>query len=883
MTLLNTVRRAVIASAIALVAACGGGGSADAPPPPETGTAPTTPVPVPPTITLQPVSQTAVVGATTTFTVAATGTAPLAYQWQRNGAAIAGATGTSFTTGAATLADNGTTFRAVVSNVAGSATSNNASWTVSPAPNAPTLTISPQPANVAVAAGSAASFTVGGTCSAGTLTIQWQRLAGQAFADIAGATAATYAITTSMADNGAQFRANLSCSGQSVMASSVATLTVGSPGAITLSNFNVTGLRDPANVAPFAVDQLPDGSYAFVSGNVVKKLSADLLTITTLAGDGNSGAADGPGAMAQFNSPLALTHDAAGNVYVADAGNTRIRRVAPDGTTSTVAGSTSGFANGQGTAAQFSRPQAITLGPDGDLYVSDGSPNHLIRRVTTAGAVSTYAGSSAGFANNADPLQAQFFEPLGIAVASNGEVYVADNVNSRIRVIRRTGGGTAGAVETYAGSGATTSPGADGALASAGINNPGALFLRGTTLYVTDGGALLRSIDMVAGTVATLAGSRTSTSGGGRLDGAAGQALLSGSSQSGIAGASAGALLLADGGQALRLVDAGGTVTTLATGSTNGAATQAATGVLAQLPLFVTGINDASLATDPQGRVLTSVSAFQQIRRIDSGGTVSLVAGLPNPFFVDPVPTTGSGSAVYLRDNGTALAVSPAGAIYVRNLFGVTQIAANGQASFIAGDVANFGCVDGVGSAARFNTVAGLAVMSNGDVLAADAACNAIRRLNPATGAVTTYTGLLGTSGFVNGPVGTNRFQAPSRIAIAPNDVLWVVDNGSLRKVATDGSVSTVSGTGTVISLAVDASSSILYAVAESGLYSVDPTTNAATLLVPSGAAGGSTLVTLGNVAPNLGDRTTLGAITVLAPKQLLLRTQQTLTAVTLP
>src|SRR6266566_2815277 len=139
----------------------------------------------PPSITTQPVNQTVTAGQTARFTVVAAGTAPLGYQWQKNGASIAGATAASYTTPATTTADSGATFRVVVTNTAGTVTSSSATLTVNPAPVAPTVTT--QPVNQTVTAGQAASFTVvvGGTAPLG---YQWQKNG----ANIAGATAASY-------------------------------------------------------------------------------------------------------------------------------------------------------------------------------------------------------------------------------------------------------------------------------------------------------------------------------------------------------------------------------------------------------------------------------------------------------------------------------------------------------------------------------------------------------------------------------------------------------------------------------------------------------------------------------------------------------------------
>ena len=143
------------------------------------------PAAVAPRITTQPASQTVTAGQTATFAVVASGTAPLSYQWQKNGANIAGATSASYTTPATTSTDNGSTFQVVVSNTAGSITSNAATLTVNPAAVAPTITA--QPANQTVTAGQTATFAVAASGTA-PLSYQWQKNG----ANIAGATSASY-------------------------------------------------------------------------------------------------------------------------------------------------------------------------------------------------------------------------------------------------------------------------------------------------------------------------------------------------------------------------------------------------------------------------------------------------------------------------------------------------------------------------------------------------------------------------------------------------------------------------------------------------------------------------------------------------------------------
>ncbi len=166
--------------------------------------------------------------------------------------------------------------------------------------------------------------------------------------------------------------------------------------------------------------------------------------VTTLAGS-TTGFADGTGSGANFFSPTGLAVDSMGNVFVADTRNHRIRKVTPAGLVTTIAGSTEGFADGTGSAAQFAWPQGIALDPEGNVIVAD-PVNHRIRKVTPAGVVSTVAGSFPGDADG-PAATARFYHPSGVAVGSDGTIYVADRLNYRVRAIS-----TAGQVTTLAGS-----------------------------------------------------------------------------------------------------------------------------------------------------------------------------------------------------------------------------------------------------------------------------------------------------------------------------------------------------------------------------------------------------------------------------------------------
>jgi NHL repeat-containing protein len=247
----------------------------------------------------------------------------------------------------------------------------------------------------------------------------------------------------------------------------------------------------------------------------MKKLSAILLlfsfavslraqdSVTTLAGQALvSGATKGTGTNAVFNDPAAIVVDATGNFFVADSQNDAIRKITTNGVVTTFAGQlgVEGSGNGTGTGAQFNSPSGLAFGLNGNLFVSD-TGNSTIREITSAGAVSTFAGvvGQNGFADGATG-SAQFNSPLGIAVAPNGTIYVADSGNHCIRAI------SGGVVSTFAGS-----PGiwgsTDGVGTNAQFNGPvGLAFDSRTNLFVSD--ANNDTIRKIApnGTVSTFAG-----------------------------------------------------------------------------------------------------------------------------------------------------------------------------------------------------------------------------------------------------------------------------------------------------------------------------------------------------------------------------------------
>jgi len=160
--------------------------------------------------------------------------------------------------------------------------------------------------------------------------------------------------------------------------------------------------------------------------------------VTTLAGTaGSSGSTDGTGSAARFNSPRSTAVDTAGNVFVADTSNRTIRKITSVGVVTTLAGFAglggSGSTDGTGSAARFNAPQGVAVDSAGNVFVGD-TLNHKIRKVTSAGVVTTIAGL-AGSSGSTDGIgsDARFYQPIGVAVDSAGNVFVADYANSTIR------------------------------------------------------------------------------------------------------------------------------------------------------------------------------------------------------------------------------------------------------------------------------------------------------------------------------------------------------------------------------------------------------------------------------------------------------------------
>jgi sugar lactone lactonase YvrE len=258
---------------------------------------------------------------------------------------------------------------------------------------------------------------------------------------------------------------------------------------------------DPFGVA---VDSSGNVYVADKQNDTIRKITSAGV-VTTFAGlAGNIGTLDATGTAARFNEPVGVAVGSGGDVYVADTGNNSIRKITTAGVVSTLAGSAGsspGSLDGTGTAALFSGPSGIAIDSTGTLYVTD-TANNSIRKVTQAGVVTTLVGDppNAG-STDGTTTGALFNQPIGIAIDSSGNLYVADSANDTIRKI--TSGGTTTTLAGLAGNPGST----DGTGALARFKNPRGLTIDSSgNLYVADtGNSTIRKVTP-AGVVTTLAG-----------------------------------------------------------------------------------------------------------------------------------------------------------------------------------------------------------------------------------------------------------------------------------------------------------------------------------------------------------------------------------------
>ena len=652
-------------------------------------------------------------------------------------------------------------------------------------------------------------------------------------------------------------------------------------------------LNGPASVA---VDQAGNLYIADGANNVVRKVTPAGY-ISTYAGTGTAGySGDGSaGTSAELSAPWGVALDASGNLYIADSGNNRVRKVTPGGTISTYAGTGAPGFSGDGNAAisaKLSAPSGVAVDSNSNLYVADAG-NNRIRIVSPGGNITTYAGSGTpGFSGDGSAAtSAQLSLPAGLAVDSSGNLFIADTNNNRIRMV--DSGGT---IFTVAGNGNSTDSGDGLAATSAGIKAPQNVVVDSAgNLYVAES-ARLRWVS-TRGIIQTLAGNGTvgSTGDGGAatsaelgllsgvgLD-ALGQLYLSDSTYnvvrritqntsfpatavgqstsaqtvaivvnapaaiqsisvpSGFADFSLGTvsgcavdgttinpagtvcslsvtftpqypglrnapLTLTDGSGlnhtfALRGVGVGpifgfipGVISTFAGSWTAGTSGDGGQASAAQLNLP----HSASVGAD--GSVYIADFSNDTIRRVNPLGIIKTIVGIP-------------GTAGYSGDGGPAtsaelsnpagVAADAAGNLYVAD-FGnhvIRKIDSNGTISTVAGNgSAGSGCPSGgLAVAVALNSPTSVAFDSKGNLYLADAQLQCVVVVYP-SGSIARFAGT-GSGGFSgdSGPAASAQLNSPASVAVDANDNVYIADqaNARIREVNTQGVISTVAGNGT--------------------------------------------------------------------------------------
>lgn len=690
----------------------------------------------------------------------------------------------------------------------------------------------------------------------------------------------------------------------------------------------VTGTAVGADGAVYVADK---------SNNEIRKISNGF--VSTLAGNGSASSLDGVGKTATFNVPMGVAYNPADNsLVVAELNGNRIRRVTTDGRVTTIAGNgTAGETNGTGAAATFNSPTSVAVDSQGHIFVSEDSC--FVRKISlTPGAdprlaanytVSTFAGTTLGFADGSASV-AKFTYPRGLACDPNGNVFVADYGNHRIRRISPTG-----EVTTIAGTSSSVTMDGPGNIAS--FKNPNGLAYFNGALFVADyGGAILRQVSPLQGgsssnsdswVVTSIAGTGIAGNGDGTGD------IAQFSGPFGIAADKSGNLFVGDFSnfKIRKVVPVNGTfplgipngvftsspvelanldgdipftkqpfiayANSLAPGQTSDSrawefvvpagitAFEFDVTVESSTPLLSTFdvvYNSAPGVGSPNNIVRTftgsHIYGFQDgtasearlesaglpacdangvlyfpdgnncIRRVDRSGRVTTIIGLSHVYTstdgTGDVATSASPNAVAVSRDGTVLYFTDGGTNKVRRAYvggGDPSLASSWVVSTIAGNGTGAE-LDGTGNTAEFNlpygialspsgilyvtdlfgnsvrqisllgadptnptdwtvktvigtTLAnphGIAVDRDGVLYVADSGNDVVRKIDPVAGQ-TTLAGT-GTAGEVDGAGASAEFQAPLDLVIDPAGYLYVLDNRMIRRISPDGQVATVAG-----------------------------------------------------------------------------------------
>jgi sugar lactone lactonase YvrE len=684
-------------------------------------------------------------------------------------------------------------------------------------------TITNQPASVAVWAGYNVTFAVG-VSNAGSFTYEWQfnstnltngiitTVAGGSVGDGGAATnASLYAPTGVALDaSGDLFIADYSNNRIRRVGTNGIITTVAGSGTYAYSGdggaATNAGLRYPYGVALDASGNL---FIADEGDDCIRRVGTNGI-ITTVAGNGTYGYSGDGGAAtnASLCDPTGVTLDASGNLFIADTSNQRIRRVGTNGIITTVAGNgTNGYSGdgGAATNAELYYPGGVALDASGNLFIGDAS-NQRIRKVSTNGIITTVAGNGTYgyFGDGGAATNAELYWPSGVALDASGNLFIADQYNNRIRKV-----GTNGIITTVAGNGTTVYSGDGGMATNAGLNWPYGVALDASgNLFIADQyNSRIRKVS-TNGIITTVAG------GGVRDGGMATDAGLYRPDD--VAVDASGNLFIADEGNSrIRKVSTNGIITTVVGNGTPAYAGDGGAATNAEL------CYPECVAVNAFGCLFIADSGNYRIRKVDTNGVIMTVAG--------------NGAWGYSGDGGAAtnasldspygVEVDASGNLFIADEGDgrIRKVSTNGIITTVAGNGTNGYSGDGgAATNASLYAPAGVALDASGNLFIADYFNDRIRKVST-NGIITTVAGN-GTGGYSgDGGAATNaELNYPRGVALDAFGNLFIADaiNQRIRKVSTNGIITTVAGNGTY------------------GFYSGDggPATNAG-LRSPSGVA----------------------------------------------
>jgi uncharacterized protein (TIGR03437 family) len=454
------------------------------------------------------------------------------------------------------------------------------------------------------------------------------------------------------------------------------------------------------------------------SNAVIRKVSGG--NISTAAGINAPGYAGDGGAAtsAELNGPNGLVVDGSGNIYFADEGNSRIRKIDSSGKITTIAGDGSYTFAGDGgsaTSASLNLPAGVAIDSSGNLFIAD-TVNNRIRMVSTGGSITTAAGNGIfSFSGDGGPAAAaQLYQPSGVRVDLSGNILISDTNNNRVRKVSN------GSISTIAGNGAPGYSGDGGPASKAQVNQPLGIAVdaSGRILFADSVNHVIRAISK-GGTISTFAGNGTQGySGDG---GAATKAQLRFPNAVAVDGS--GNVYIADtGNQCIRKVSAKGVISTFAGTGAPGFSGDAQPAIRAMLD------QPTGVAVDGFGNVYIADSGNVRVRIVNAKGTISTVAGDGSV----ALPGNGSRALGSPLSGAQDVVVDGAGNLYIAGAFGVEMVAPDGTETTLVGyNTPGYSGDGGISTGKMVNGVAAIALDSSGGVYLADSNNNAIRLLEP--------------------------------------------------------------------------------------------------------------------------------------------------------